>query len=95
MHVTVTYKKHFEFQHTAARRRLLAILAFTTKDDAFQHTAARRRLPGWRLKRNNDGIVSTHSRAEAAAKKMVKRVCIMKFQHTAARRRLLLDWEIR
>ena len=33
------------FQHTAARRRLRAILAGSIMAAQFQHTAARRRLP--------------------------------------------------
>ena len=57
----------FEFQHTAARRRLQAGNIASLQQKRFQHTAARRRL------RTNATItrqafeVSTHSRAEAAA----------------------------
>ena len=35
----------FEFQHTAARRRLPQIPSYIITDSLFQHTAARRRLP--------------------------------------------------
>ena len=37
------------FQHTAARRRLVAALAALAGDFAFQHTAARRRLVSKRM----------------------------------------------
>ena len=57
----------FEFQHTAARRRLLCSYITAYPTIRFQHTAARRRL-------HNLGVffftciqVSTHSRPKAAA----------------------------
>ncbi len=81
------------FQHTAARRRLLAILAifvhffngFNTQPRGggcvqpssivchialFQHTAARRRLRTGNSQIKLLRVVSTHSRAEAAARKL-------------------------
>ena len=58
-----------KFQHTAARRRLLRSI-FTIKFyDTFQHTAARRRLPVVELNSASTSTVSTHSRAEAAARR--------------------------
>ena len=57
------------FQHTAARRRLLRSI-FTIKFyDTFQHTAARRRLPLGLALFYKVLSVSTHSRAEAAARR--------------------------
>ena len=57
----------FRFQHTAARRRLHAMLAGTQKGALFQHTAARRRLLEPSFTEISNSTVSTHSRAEAAA----------------------------
>ena len=57
----------FRFQHTAARRRLHAMLAGTQKGALFQHTAARRRLLEPSITEISNSTVSTHSRAEAAA----------------------------
>ena len=57
----------FGFQHTAARRRLLPGLAGLLAGKVFQHTAARRRLPTLSQSTKNFRVVSTHSRAEAAA----------------------------
>ena len=54
------------FQHTAARRRLHEQMPLTIGRAMFQHTAARRRLPTTKETRNII-VVSTHSRAEAAA----------------------------
>ena len=56
----------------------------------FQHTAARRRLPANITLSEFVGIlVSTHSRAEAAALAAIKQQeDLLMFQHTAARRRL-------
>ncbi len=77
-----------QFQHTAARRRLLLTHQEWYQPQTFQHTAARRRL-------HNDGelihiraSVSTHSRAEAADDLIVSQCEAVVFQHTAARRRL-------
>ena len=56
----------------------------------FQHTAARRRLLEWEDNLKFVLVVSTHSRAEAAAGFPPKcRAPLLLFQHTAARRRLL------
>ena len=55
----------------------------------FQHTAARRRLRVWVNVFTPYGVVSTHSRAEAAAiAGAVFFATVFAFQHTAARRRL-------
>ena len=56
-----------EFQHTAARRRLLGNGDETSGDGWFQHTAARRRLQNAPTRRANNHKVSTHSRPKAAA----------------------------
>ena len=56
------------FQHTAARRRLHITKPIFPPCYAFQHTAARRRLPLYATQKAPEGLVSTHSRAEAAAK---------------------------
>ena len=55
------------FQHTAARRRLHVRLMHQINNLMFQHTAARRRLLGYPASVHWHWIVSTHSRAEAAA----------------------------
>ena len=56
------------FQHTAARRRLPGDCSSSSKSSiSFQHTAARRRLHGLITLDCEQGSVSTHSRAEAAA----------------------------
>ena len=55
------------FQHTAARRRLPFSLSYKNFPNWFQHTAARRRLPIYSDYKLNKIVVSTHSRAEAAA----------------------------
>ena len=54
----------------------------------FQHTAARRRLPVTKNLKPGAYIVSTHSRAEAAALLLTSHALFTAFQHTAARRRL-------
>ena len=82
----------FGFQHTAARRRLLPGLAGLLAGKVFQHTAARRRLPSICILVCTNSIVSTHSRAEAAALSQLLKVKDLKFQHTAARRRLQLGF---
>ena len=56
-----------QFQHTAARRRLLRQPPDVGHWDAFQHTAARRRLRSGYGKRVAYLAVSTHSRPKAAA----------------------------
>ena len=62
-------KRWVEFQHTAARRRLLWALISTVQSiSGFQHTAARRRLLFGYLGKNEKDFVSTHSRTKAAAR---------------------------
>ena len=56
-----------EFQHTAARRRLLLRYSFHFYSKRFQHTAARRRLPMLATGLTAQARVSTHSRPKAAA----------------------------
>ena len=56
-----------EFQHTAARRRLLMTMLIRQGMSAFQHTAARRRLPTLAFAGYLKRPVSTHSRPKAAA----------------------------
>ena len=60
------------FQHTAARRRLLQNIHPVVQMLGFQHTAARRRLPLNVEKDNPITLVSTHSRAEAAADAVIE-----------------------
>ena len=77
------------FQHTAARRRLLKTLEAYLDHVMFQHTAARRRLLILLPDSISLIIVSTHSRAEAAASVQITKMSGgAVFQHTAARRRL-------
>ena len=54
------------FQHTAARRRLVADNYDVLRLVMFQHTAARRRLVTPYLLKNRLNQVSTHSRPKAA-----------------------------
>ena len=54
------------FQHTAARRRLVAVGAAIIHVWMFQHTAARRRLGKWTFNSDGSVKVSTHSRPKAA-----------------------------
>ena len=54
----------------------------------FQHTAARRRLHHVKYTSVHPYLVSTHSRAEAAAIMPSSMIYACRFQHTAARRRL-------
>ena len=85
---SATHNDH-RFQHTAARRRLVADVTAHMRRQKFQHTAARRRLVNSKGVSKADVEVSTHSRPKAAGLKIG---CILfksaKFQHTAARRRL-------
>ena len=60
-------KRLLLFQHTAARRRLQPFAVFLLKRQMFQHTAARRRLPPRTRYHKPSDLVSTHSRAKAAA----------------------------
>ena len=79
----------FMFQHTAARRRLQFNGGYYSYLKKFQHTAARRRLQSKMPNLTLREIVSTHSRAEAAAHLPYYNFQRnYKFQHTAARRRL-------
>ena len=55
------------FQHTAARRRLQDLPRYCAMISPFQHTAARRRLLKQETALPDVKLVSTHSRAEAAA----------------------------
>ena len=55
-----------QFQHTAARRRLVEHHAFFTIRIKFQHTAARRRLGFTPNIKSAGKYVSTHSRPKAA-----------------------------
>ena len=69
---TIEHQDHFQlFQHTAARRRLRFINAFACAWGEFQHTAARRRLLVTTTLILRSALVSTHSRAEAAACRML------------------------
>ena len=59
-------KRLNEFQHTAARRRLVLGLLAKSFDLVFQHTAARRRLGLAVIPNRFKLLVSTHSRPKAA-----------------------------
>ena len=59
----------YQFQHTAARRRLGAVMRPLDGTAAFQHTAARRRLGSRVLLNYATAFVSTHSRPKAAGSK--------------------------
>ena len=84
----------FLFQHTAARRRLPCVNRYFKGDKLFQHTAARRRLLADKLTDALKDTVSTHSRAEAAAARVLCHFfALILFQHTAARRRLQITDE--
>ena len=77
-----------QFQHTAARRRLVGIFLKLLTVVVFQHTAARRRLGPLHNTPRFATTVSTHSRPKAAGRLSL---CVREyvvFQHTAARRRL-------
>ena len=78
-----------QFQHTAARRRLLKCIQMSNHLRLFQHTAARRRLQMCDYSFERASKVSTHSRPKAAAPNKVLNIQLTEFQHTAARRRLL------
>ena len=67
LYKTVQYGLVTLFQHTAARRRLPLASFSVGCLSGFQHTAARRRLHIITITCFIDGVVSTHSRAEAAA----------------------------
>ena len=75
------------FQHTAARRRLLANEVIDITGGRFN---TQPRGGGCAIKYifNDTTDVSTHSRAEAAALQKGSKICVTGFQHTAARRRL-------
>ena len=90
-HRADSYKRRF--QHTAARRRLVAEVMSKTKEEKFQHTAARRRLE-FRWWRKFRWWWFQHT---AARRRLVLAICenqqIQTFQHTAARRRLVAKSE--
>ena len=77
-----------KFQHTAARRRLGALILKPCPTAQFQHTAARRRLGPCPALSFAASPVSTHSRPKAAGKGKLLPLPASMFQHTAARRRL-------
>ena len=77
-----------EFQHTAARRRLVTCNRPSDHFLLFQHTAARRRLVAPIEPPKPKPPVSTHSRPKAAGFLGSSTTAVMVFQHTAARRRL-------
>ena len=58
--------RSYQFQHTAARRRLEAVAKSRLCACAFQHTAARRRLALLVQDLQRGETVSTHSRPKAA-----------------------------
>ena len=60
------------FQHTAARRRLVKVLAGLRGSSLFQHTAARRRLVCCQYWICRSIHVSTHSRPKAAGEAVDK-----------------------
>ena len=78
----------FEFQHTAARRRLGQNHRSAKRTKPFQHTAARRRLVALSSGSVTEVWVSTHSRPKAAGAISMIAHTDRQFQHTAARRRL-------
>ena len=78
-----------EFQHTAARRRLLVVIRSRGRLYVFQHTAARRRLHHTVIMQRRLDGVSTHSRPKATAVFFLPPTPNLSFQHTAARRRLV------
>ena len=61
-----------EFQHTAARRRLVGMTFENNGVTAFQHTAARRRLVNLTACLFQQGLVSTHSRPKAAGWRIIR-----------------------
>ena len=63
---TVSEDMGLAFQHTAARRRLVASFGKRRFAYLFQHTAARRRLVVLIAIMNYFAVVSTHSRPKAA-----------------------------
>ena len=80
-----------EFQHTAARRRLHHIHSATVNDKVSFNTQPRGGGCAIFPLIFALSLVSTHSRAEAAAPKSIVTVYAEQmFQHTAARRRLRL-----
>ena len=77
-----------EFQLTAARRRLAALLIVANQYKLFQLTAARRRLAdGWQLEAGLNEFQLTAARRRLAAPPIIK-FAMFAFQLTAARRRL-------
>ncbi len=81
-------KRYFEFQHTAARRRLASVCLAVTNCQKFQHTAARRRL-----EMITDAYGNRVQFQHTAARRRLANWAFTEqrkksFQHTAARRRL-------
>ena len=79
----------YGFQLTAARRRLVPVVAGSLRMATFQLTAARRRLGSLDNPAAVSGVVSTHSRPKAAGKFALQTFYNGLFQLTAARRRLV------
>ena len=85
-----SYKpRSHEFQHSAARRRLLSNKFVSSTARSFQHSAARRRLRAVRVRTWRIQTVSTLSRPKAAGTTIPFMLRTATFQHSAARRRLL------
>ena len=84
------FSPDFEFQHTAARRRLRSLNGDNRRNLLFQHTAARRRLPAG----INTPVSVPWFQHTAARRRLRSAAGLPKatsnpwFQHTAARRRL-------
>ena len=73
------------FQHTAARRRLPDLTRPGRGRKRFQHTAARRRLLYSCVAEKCPTVVSTHSRAEAAALALLARAFFLRCFNTQLR----------
>ena len=85
----ITSLEAYQFQHTAARRRLGTVEGTNKAQMAFQHTAARRRLDG-RVFGERHPVAFQHT----AARRRLANLTVWtssrtQFQHTAARRRLV------
>ena len=79
------------FQHTAARRRLVAIQAMGgVIYHLFQHTAARRRLDGNDTSRECRRCFNTQPPEGGWVRQCTTAFQPLLFQHTAARRRLVI-----
>ena len=79
-----------EFQHTAARRRLVDYINSVECRLLFQHTAARRRLAHGRSHRTVPRTSFNTQPPEGGwGRMLIIRLLVAVFQHTAARRRLV------